>query len=101
MPVTHVVALVVIGVSVLAVPALADCPEFVGWVDTPGSARGVAVSGSRAYVADGEEGLRVIDIGNPSAPVEVGFVDTPGAEDVAVSGGYAYVAGGGAFGGST
>ena len=38
-------------------------------------------------------GLRVLDISDPRAPVEVGFVDTPGtAAAVAVVGGYAYVA---------
>ena len=35
-------------------------------------------------------GLRVIDVSTPSAPVEVGFLDTPGdASGVAVAGGYA------------
>ncbi len=42
-----------------------------------------------------EAGLRVIDVSTPSAPVEVGFVDTPvDAFGVAVAGGYAYVAAG-------
>jgi uncharacterized secreted protein with C-terminal beta-propeller domain len=37
----------------------------------------------------------VIDVSNPSSPREVGFYDTPeAAEDVAVSGTYAYVADG-------
>ena len=38
--------------------------------------------------------LRVVDVSTPSAPVEVGAIDTPGwsAFGVAVSGGYAYVA---------
>jgi len=64
----------------------------VGFVDTPGSAYNVAVSGSYAYVADGYSGFRVIDVSTPSTPVEVGFLDTPGiAKGVAVSGGYAYV----------
>jgi hypothetical protein len=41
------------------------------------------------------EGLRVIDVSNPSSPREVGFYETLGlAEDVAVSGTYAYVADG-------
>ena len=39
-------------------------PTIVGSVDTPGSAWGVYVSGSFAYVADGSSGLRVIDISN-------------------------------------
>jgi hypothetical protein len=53
----------------------------------PGVVRDVAVSGSYAYVADGDAGLRVIDVSNPSSPREVGAYDTPGdAWGVAVSG---------------
>jgi len=91
------------------------------WATTPTSRRGGGASGDRrehtvgpgrsrfhrhagerlrrrgvggyAYVADFQSGLRVIDVSTPSAPVEVGFLDTAGyASDVAVSGGYAYVA---------
>jgi len=75
-----------------------SAPVEVAFVDTPGEARGVAVSGDHAYVAWGvydspQGGLRVIDVSTPSAPVEVGSVDTPGeAWGVAVSGGHAYVA---------
>jgi hypothetical protein len=43
-----------------------------GFYDTPGYASGVAVSGTYAYVADVWEGLRVIDVSNPSSPREVG-----------------------------
>jgi len=51
--------------------------------------------GSYAYVADGDSGLQVIDISNPSSPNRVGYYDTPGsAYDVAVKGSYAYVADG-------
>ena len=35
-------------------------PVEVGFYDTPGDARGVVVSGSYAYVADADSGLRVI-----------------------------------------
>ncbi len=60
--------------------------------ETPGEARGIAVLGRYAYVADGLFGLRVIDVGDAANPVEVGFYDTPGqALGVAVEGGYAYV----------
>ena len=53
----------------------------------------VAVAGSYAYVADWFGGLRVINVANPAAPIEVGFYDTPGnASGVAVAGSYAYVA---------
>jgi len=70
-------------------------PFIVGSVHTPGSAGGVAVSGSYAYMADGSLGLQVIDVSNPYAPFITDTVDTPGtAVGVAVSGTYAYVADG-------
>ena len=51
--------------------------------------------GTLAYVADFFAGLRVIDVSNPAAPVEVGFLDTGGLWfDVAVVDGMAYIAGG-------
>ena len=39
---------------------------------------GVSISGRYACVADDEAGLRVIDVRDPCAPFEVGFLDTPG-----------------------
>ena len=70
-----------------------SAPVEVGVVDTPDWADGVAVTGSYAYVADGDSGLRVISIVNPSMPSEVGFVDTPEyATDVAIAGTRAFVA---------
>ncbi|MBK9302846.1 MAG: T9SS type A sorting domain-containing protein, partial [bacterium] len=68
-------------------------PQIVGSVNTPGSARGVAISGTYAYVAGDYAGLQVIDITNPASPQIVGGVDTPGnAVGVTISGTYAYVA---------
>jgi hypothetical protein len=63
----------------------------------PDIVQNVVVSGTLAYIADGDlGGLRIINIANPTAPTEVGFYDTPGeARDVAVAGRYAYVADGG------
>ena len=61
----------------------------------PGRAVGVAVSGSYAYVADGDSGLQVVDITTPETPLMVSSVYTPGgAGKVSVSGSYAYVADG-------
>jgi len=61
-------------------------------IDTPEYAFGVAISGNIAYVAD-TSSLRVVDISNPSSPVEVGFFETPSATySVAVAGGNIYVA---------
>src|SRR4051794_40345987 len=54
---------------------------------------GGAVSGSCAYVADGNSGLQVIDVSNPASPQRVGGYDTSGtAYGVTVSGNCAYVA---------
>jgi len=65
----------------------------VGYYDTPGNAKGVAVSGSYAYVAATIYGLRVVDVSDPENPVEIGYYDTPGyAQGVAISSSYAYVA---------
>ncbi|MCK5660070.1 MAG: PEGA domain-containing protein, partial [Methanosarcinales archaeon] len=67
----------------------------IGSYDTTGSATGVVVSGSYTYVADGRNGLVIVDISNPPAPTLVGSYDTIGyAYDVAVSGNYAYVVNG-------
>ena len=70
-------------------------PQEIAYYDTPGSARGVYVTGGYAYVADGDSGLRVIDVSNPPYPREIGYYDTPGnAHGVHVTGNYAYVADG-------
>jgi hypothetical protein len=74
-------------------------PQHTGSANTPGEARGVALLGTHAYVADAYS-LQVIDIANPQSPVIVGSVGTPGsglpglngACGVAVSGNHAYVA---------
>jgi len=56
----------------------------------------VEVVGGFAYIAngDGTPALRVIDVSNPAAPVEVGSLDTPHyAESIDVVGGLAYLTG--------
>ena len=63
--------------------------------DTTGYAFGVYVSGDYAYVADGDSGLAVIDISDPTNPGTPVYKDTTGdARGVFVSGDYAYVADG-------
>jgi hypothetical protein len=55
----------------------------------------ISVAGSHAYAADGDAGLRIIDVSNPAAPVERGVWDTPGtARGVYAVGSHAYVADG-------
>ena len=69
--------------------------EKVGEYDTPGDARFVTVEGDYAYVADGESGIQILDINDPSNPVLIGGYDTQGnASDVAVQDGYVYIADG-------
>jgi hypothetical protein len=69
-------------------------PQLLGSVTLPEQVYGIAAAGSHAYVANGMSGLRVIDVSNPAAPVEVGVSDVTneGAVDVAVAGSHAYVA---------
>ena len=70
-------------------------PVKLGRLLVPGPIWGVDVQGNYAYLADWEDGLRVIDVSDPSTPIEVGFLDTPGnALGIVVVGNLAYVADG-------
>ena len=74
-------------------------PSIVGTCSVP-YARGVAVSGNHAFVADDGSGggLRVIDISNPTNPIIVGLYNTGyGLNCVAVSGNNAYAVNGELF----
>ncbi|MCX6376510.1 MAG: hypothetical protein NTU88_10840 [Armatimonadetes bacterium] len=80
--------LAVLDVSTPSNPTILGVSELL-----PGTVRGVAVSGSYAYVADDTAGLQVIDISDPASPTRVGGYDTSAwARGVAISGSYAYVA---------
>jgi hypothetical protein len=64
-----------------------------GTYNTAGNARGVAIDGNYAYVADHSAGLQIINITNPASPTLAATYDTPGyARNVAIDGNYAYVA---------
>jgi len=71
-------------------------PVLKGSCDTVGCAWGVAVSGNYAYVAEGRNGLAVVDVSDKSDPKNVGAYNNADWEDfagnVAVSGDYVYVA---------
>lgn len=61
----------------------------------PHFVEGVAVAGTRVYVAAGGAGLRIVYVSDSSQPVEVGYVDTRDyAEAVAVGGNIVSVADG-------
>jgi hypothetical protein len=93
------------GLRILDVSVPAS-PTEVGFYDTPGTAQGVSLTGVPlmdlgsasglsgellaghvyAYVADAWSGVRIVDVSDPSTPVEVGFYDAPGnATGVAVA----------------
>ncbi len=66
-----------------------------GTYPTQGQAEGVHVVFPYAYIADGNNGLHIVDVSDPSNPTFVGAVDTPGyANAVYVTGDYAYIADG-------
>jgi hypothetical protein len=89
--------LLIVDISTPANPRQVGRSSSIGWIQD------VAVSGNYAYVAsdtrwDGSQdvggGLQVIDIRNPSVPLEVSRFNTNGSVyAVAVSGNYAYAAG--------
>ena len=90
-----VVVFFILFVSTSILFAQGNNTTLVGYFDTGGIAKGVAVNGSYAYVADHYRGLRIIDISDPSNPSEAGAIDPQGTDrawDVAVNGSYAYVA---------
>ena len=89
--------MVVLGIAAVVAVAQADSLDcrLVGSCDTPGSAYGVAVLDTFAYVADWNQGLRIINIEDPQSPYEVGHFDTPNlTEGVAMVDSFAYLADG-------
>src|SRR5262249_44072795 len=59
----------------------------------PDQVSDIAIAGTRAYVAAGRAGLRIVDIQNPAAPIELGAYITPDiAISVAVAGNRAFLA---------
>jgi len=68
-------------------------PVEMGKLVLPDLISDIVISGNYAFVADGNAGLRIIDISDPSAPKEQGaFTDLSHKADyVAVNGDYAYL----------
>ena len=86
-----VFAIIAIMIANLAFAEIID----VGSFDTDGTAYDVFVEGDLAYIADGQDGLRIIDITNLEEPEEVGSLDTDGSAFVAdVQGDLTYIADG-------
>eukprot|EP01064_Diplonema_japonicum_P015497 TRINITY_DN231_c0_g2_i2.p1 TRINITY_DN231_c0_g2~~TRINITY_DN231_c0_g2_i2.p1 ORF type:complete len:931 (+),score=130.60 TRINITY_DN231_c0_g2_i2:24-2795(+) len=62
----------------------------IGRYNTPNDAKAVAVSGTTAYIADGDS-LQVLDVCEPSSPKLLGKLDIVDANDVLVKDKTAYV----------
>lgn len=71
-----------------------EIPMELGRLLLPGPVEGVVVGeDGYAYIADGDDGLRIIDVSDPTIPIEVGFLDTnKWAYSVDIVGEFAYVA---------
>jgi len=84
-------------VGLFAFPAIsrAATNKTIGSYDTADTANDVVVIGSYAYVADGSDGVIILNISTPSAPTLAGSYDTAGtARRVESDGTYLYVADG-------
>jgi hypothetical protein len=83
-----------VGLSVVDITQR-DAPREIGKIKLGAMSWGLAQQGNLVFVANSTKGLRVIDVSNPAAPVEVGAMVIPGsggARDVAVKDGVVYVA---------
>ena len=82
------------GISGLVIWDITDVrePEYLGNYDTPGYACAVYVQDNYAYVADGDRGLRIIDVSTPETPREASSLEMTTACGVYVQGQYAYIA---------
>jgi len=74
----------------MSVELLSLWPGEARGPSTAGFAVDVAVSGQHAFLADGEGGLRIIDVGDPAQPKSVG-VHGRNVRGVAVSGQFVYL----------
>jgi hypothetical protein len=90
----NAILLALISACLMAQPCGASDVEFLQSIPTSSLTKGVGVSGTLVFVADGEEGVKILDAGATGTPL-VGTYDTPGfAFDVVVRGDVLYVADG-------
>ncbi len=90
-----VILVLLVSTCLMVQPCGASCVNLLRSLTTTSLTKGVAVSGSLVFIADGEEGVKILDAGSTGTPL-VGSYDTPGfAFDLAVRGDTVYVADGG------
>ena len=69
-------------------------PADVGAYRPGGTVNRVVPAGTFAWVAAGDQGVRVLDVRTPTAPLEVASLRTQNASDLVVSGSWAWLADG-------
>ncbi len=68
-------------------------PSEIGRISASSEVNDIYASGNYAYLANGDNGISIVDISAPSSPIFVGSYDTDGyALDIDLSGNYACVA---------
>ena len=68
-------------------------PVEIGYLENIGNVYRLVVNGNYAYLACWDGGFRIIDVSNPSAPVQISVYYAPGVTaGVALKGNYVYLA---------
>jgi len=82
-----------VGLHVIDVTGVDNAQRY-GAVDTPARGVDIAAAGDYAYVADGWQGLQVLEVSDPASPVICARVEAirDSAVAVATSGNHAFVA---------
>tara|TARA_B100001250_G_scaffold204423_1_gene175396 strand:+ start:2607 stop:5126 length:2520 start_codon:yes stop_codon:yes gene_type:complete len=83
------------GVQSLEAEELGADLDLVGKYDSVTQARGITISGNYAYVANGYDGIEILNIEDPTNPTLTRNYGTAYTHSVTISGNYAYVAAGG------
>ncbi len=80
------------GIVILDVtnPAL---PALLGSIVLVGDTWSVVVDGDLAYVGDASGGFSIVDVSDPTAPTQIGFMDPGTARQLSVAGDLVYAAG--------
>lgn len=69
---------VILCTAMFALPASAATNKTLGSYDTGGRANDITIVNNYAYVADGSDGVIVLNVSNPAAPTLAGSYDTAG-----------------------
>jgi len=82
------------GVAGISIWDVADAhnPVKLGHYNTPGYACDIQVSKHNAYIADGDGGLRILDVSIPSNPREISYLELDAVCSICIKDQYAYIA---------